>query len=253
MTQCKRILDLDLDFFLEPFNALRSSTRLDGDEFSPWTEAAVREFLEKKCLLNREAKIPGCVIERHDQAFDLLKSLRDAGMLAFPIHITHVDPHSDIGVGDPCFRYVHGEVLAMPVNDRETPKRTSGGMHEGNYFTFALACQWFSDVEFVIKSDTPFEDQFPAWAFDMESEDQLLLQLKQRDPVSLYQIPMPSNPRVIRLEPVVPCKIIVHPEFAADAGFDFLILATSPGFTPASSDNLIPVIKEYITPIAGSI
>ena len=47
-------------------------------------------------------------------------------------------------------------------------------------------------------------------------------------------------------EPIIPLKRVPIAQFEADKPFQYALLAQSPGFTPATSDALIPVFREYI-------
>jgi hypothetical protein len=47
-------------------------------------------------------------------------------------------------------------------------------------------------------------------------------------------------------EPLVPFFKIDYNSFNSDGNYDYIFLTQSPGFTPVSSDSLIPVISSYI-------
>jgi hypothetical protein len=66
-----RILDIDLDFFLDNIAHDNSSggERLSEEDFKPWSEEAVREFLESRCGLSTGKRIPGKYIIHHHDAF----------------------------------------------------------------------------------------------------------------------------------------------------------------------------------------
>lgn len=242
-----RVLDLDLDFFLNPFTEHSASPRRLGDEdFTPWKEAAVRDYLEKNCGLKRP--IPGCVAEKHDAAVNCWKGLLENDFFDGPFEVVHVDAHSDLGGGDPCFEYLHEEFLHLPIDERTPRTSGPGAMHEGNYLAFALALRWISRVDFVFNSDTPFCNQFPEWAFKDWDFSTKTIQLKKMAPNPISPI-FGGKPKVVALEPEIPCDFYTEDQYSSDADFDFLFLAKSPGFTPPASDLLIPVIEEYMEPI----
>ncbi|MDY2600682.1 MAG: hypothetical protein SOW23_02700, partial [Eubacteriales bacterium] len=90
------VLDLDLDFFLDNICPLaEKGTRPDANQASPWPEEQVRFFLEHNCGLRRETPVPGALFETHDQALSHWQGLEK------PLSVTHVDAHSDLGVGKP--------------------------------------------------------------------------------------------------------------------------------------------------------
>lgn len=239
------VLDLDLDFFLSPYEGLNAHPRrLSREKFIPWTEDAVRDFLETQCLLDRTAPKPGRFIIEHIDAFWCWRDLLANGILVSPFSLVHVDAHADLGCGGPCFKYLHGELLHLPVNQRATPKTTFGGIHSSNFISFALACRWLTKVDFVFNKDTPLDDQLPNWAFHNWDVASNILELKQMDPDSLKWFD--QQPRAIGSEPAIPCEIHCEDSYRATHEFDFVILAQSPGYTPETSDALISVIREYI-------
>jgi hypothetical protein len=52
--------------------------------------------------------------------------------------------------------------------------------------------------------------------------------------------------RAVAVEPRVPFRLTPIEEYTAEAPFEVGFLCKSPGFTPRKSDELIPVIREYI-------
>ena len=56
-----KILDIDLDFFLNDIANSRSDygERLSSDEYFPWEAEDVKAFLECQCGLTKENKIKG--------------------------------------------------------------------------------------------------------------------------------------------------------------------------------------------------
>ena len=117
-----RVLDLDMDFFLTGVCELAPrGARPSLREARPWAEADVRAFLEENCGLSRQNPIPGRVFETHDGALFLWKEWLEAGRLSAPFHVTHVDAHSDLGIGRPGPAYVLETVLALPLDGSQPP------------------------------------------------------------------------------------------------------------------------------------
>ena len=55
-----------------------------------------------------------------------------------------------------------------------------------------------------------------------------------------------KNPPILALEPEVAFEEVPWQNFTASVLYDYVILSKSPGFTPVESDQLIPVIEDYI-------
>src|ERR1017187_8280837 len=95
-----RVLDLDLDFFVHgvAFMRAKDDDRLPEDEYQPWSLDESVHFLTEQCLLTD--KLPGFVVENHDDLFDLWRNAVSGGAFESPFHVTHVDAHADLGMGD---------------------------------------------------------------------------------------------------------------------------------------------------------
>jgi hypothetical protein len=90
----QRILDLDLDFFVRGVAHWRAqdAARLDAEEYPPWTVRESVDFLRSRCGLT--GPLPGAVVENHGELFFRWRDAIDAGKLAPPFHVTHVDGHA---------------------------------------------------------------------------------------------------------------------------------------------------------------
>lgn len=138
----QRILDIDLDFFLAdccPLAAPGERPALCGHE--PWTPEETKSFLESQCRLNEDIPLPGKIFTTHDEALQWWRQLINAGKLIPPFHVTHIDAHSDLGIGKPGPGYVLYNVLAKPPAKRWNLEEfyTAGQLDEANYLLFALA------------------------------------------------------------------------------------------------------------------
>ncbi|MHA1130923.1 MAG: UPF0489 family protein [Candidatus Helarchaeota archaeon] len=241
------MLDLDLDFFLDNTTySRRLKGRLSGNRYHPWTERQVRDFLEKRCGLSTTRKIQGRLVEDHHEAFYFWKELIDSKMLKIPFEVTHVDAHADLGTGDGTWKYIMGELLHLPVDERANPR--SGhhhNLHEGNYLAFALACRWISRLTFVLHS---------LWRYDLVVyyfKDFYIptgiLQLKKYPKKELNRkfkkYFLKTTP--LAFEPEVPYERIRHYNYITPKPFSFMVLSHSPSYTPKSADALIQIIQEY--------
>mgnify|MGYP000808729019 CR=1 FL=1 len=147
-----RVLDIDLDFFLAdccPLAELGERPSLPGHE--PWEASAVRAFLENQCGLSRTAPKPGRIFETHDGALRFWEEQIAAGRLTAPFDVTHVDAHSDLGIGYPGPNFVLFNVLSMPVQKRldYAAFYAQKKLDEANYLLFALAMRRISSLDNV--------------------------------------------------------------------------------------------------------
>ena len=233
----QRVLDIDLDYFLAdccPLAEQGERPALQGHE--PWTEAEVRAFLEKDCLLSTEQPIPGRVFETHDAALRYWAELLHDGKLQAPFHVTHVDAHSDLGIGWPGPGYVLYNVLSLPPKRRLELDRfyREKKLDEANYLLFALAARIVASLENVrrpfSRADVPMQILLPDGAH---------IRLPQSFP-DLFE-------RMNGPEPSIPYHEYKEDgSFHAAAPYDFVSLAISPRYAPKEADALVPVFEAYM-------
>ena len=233
----QRVLDIDLDFFLAdccPLAEIGQRPVLQGHE--PWSPEDVRSFLEKRCLLSLERPLPGRVFTTHDEALRYWVELMDQGQLNAPFHVTHVDAHSDLGIGYPGPNYVLYNVLSLPPAKRLDLERfyRERKLDEANYLLFALAARIVGSLENVRR---PFSrEDVPQ---NILTNGGAAIRLPQSFP-DLFE-------RVNGPEPTIPYHEYKEDDsFQAAASYDFLSLAISPRYAPLAADELIPVFREYI-------
>ena len=147
-----RVLDIDLDFFLAGCCPLADRGRrpeLFGHE--PWESGRVLRFLEDNCGLSKDRPIPGRIFETHDSALELWRDMLEAKRLTAPFDVTHIDAHSDLGIGYPGPGYVLNGVLPIRYDKRADVEkyRRLNELDEANYLLFALAFRWISSLENV--------------------------------------------------------------------------------------------------------
>jgi hypothetical protein len=155
-----RVLDLDLDAFIYGSAHWREpdGPRLEADEFPPWTLEKLLGFLESQCLLT--GRLPGYAVEDHGELFFRWRDAIDQGLLEPPFHITHVDAHADIGLGDSGYVYLLTELLREPVEARRDPRIGNDALGDGNFLAFAVATRWVSAIEYVLGGrDDDFEEE----------------------------------------------------------------------------------------------
>lgn len=235
----QRVLDIDLDYFLADCCPLAEiGQRPDLKDHEPWEPEAVRLFLERTCLLSKDHPIPGRVFTTHDGALTYWKELMDAGQLKAPFHVTHVDAHSDLGVGYPGPGYVLYNVLALPPKRRLELDRfhQERKLDEANYLLFALAARIVGALENVRR---PFSrNDVPSQLLTLDGAH---IRLPQSFPDLFERINGP--------EPWIPYKEYKEDgSFQAAAPYEYMSLAISPRYAPQEADALIPVFKAYMRP-----
>lgn len=231
-----KVLDLDLDFFLEDCcPPAEPGERPDAEGHEPWEESRIRDFLEKRCHLSKDDPIPGRIFDTHDKALDFWEEQIRNGNLAVPFEVTHVDAHSDLGIGYPGPGYVLYNVLSMKPMNRLRPDffREQKKLDEANYLLFALAFRRISLLENVrnpkSRPDIPVEI------------------LTADDTIRLHSLTSSLFETVNGREPEIP--FIVYNDFTtfeADRKYDYVTAAISLRYLPAEGDFIADLVHEYI-------
>lgn len=240
----RRLLDIDLDFFVHGAAHWRASDgdRLEEDAYPSWSIDDVAGFLSERCGLTEP--LPGFVVEHHGEALDIWRHAFEVGTFTAPLDVTHVDAHADLGFGDAGFVYLMTELLHQPVEERCNPKRGSDGLGDGNWLAFAAACRWVGDLTYVF-NEGGGDDLLRHHMEDFDTKASNL-QLKRVDPAAWERVStrIGANPDVAFEEPRIPIKCRRWDEYETDVAFDAISLCRSPGFTPASSDEIFDWIRE---------
>lgn len=238
MERTMRVLDLDLDFFLQdccPLAPIGERPTLAGH--APWPVETVRAFLEMQCGLSPAHPTPGAIFPTHDCALEFWQRRMAEGRLPAPFHVTHVDAHSDLGIGYPGTGFVRNGVLPMQLDKRCDigRYRAQKQLDEANYLLFAIAFRYVAALDNVrnprSRPDVPQEILVPgrADAIRLDSFAARLMESKNGS------------------EPLVPFHVYEdYRTFSSDAAYDFVTLAISPRYAPAAADALVPVIGAYI-------
>ena len=242
-----RVLDIDLDFFLDNVAMDRSDNdpRLKHDEYHPWSEADVRDFLELRCGLSTTRRIPGKFVTHHRDAFVWWHGLIKAKRLKPPFEVVHVDAHADLGGGTFGYSklFLGEELLHLPLEERADAAEASNKMDSGNYLVTAIACRWVSRLEYVMNPKNFLKD-CEEWLYDPNGNgfDIALPKLQKRKPGFFPGMTL----SVLEHEPTIPFCPTIAEKVSYGGAFDFMLLCQSPAFTPSSADQLIPVIMEYM-------
>jgi hypothetical protein len=253
-----RVLNLDLDFFLNGAVYHRPddvNARPDDEGLIPWEADAVIRFLEGS--LNLRTRRPGRVVEHHDEVFFVWRELLRRGAMTEPFFVCHVDAHSDFCMGSPACAYLHSEFLELPLLQRRRPKEGAEGIDFANYMSFAVGARWISQIDFIVP---PFwQVDIPWWSLTDDFIDcadetlrrgaQVQIELMYAPREKIMSCDSFSKIRKPVGEPKAPLNIIPYKSVLdryRDAHWDFVFLSHSPGYVPASGDELIPVIARYI-------
>ncbi|MDQ7041111.1 MAG: UPF0489 family protein [Rhodothermus sp.] len=241
-----RILDIDLDFFLNKVQFWPGFGRPADPELHPWPPHKVRDFLEHRCGLRRDRPLPGLIVEEHHEIFFDWRRRIQEGRLQPPFEVVHIDAHADLGFGDASVPYVVTELLSLPLKTRAFP-RVGGreGLGPGNYLLFAIACRWISRLTYVYHPGR-YPD-LPEHIVKLDARGEGIIQLPWygwRSPETL-QRHWPDKP--LALEPPVLYREVSGSTLQHLEGpFDLLYIARSPAYTPAEADRLLEVFCEYI-------
>ncbi|MBR4635865.1 MAG: UPF0489 family protein [Clostridia bacterium] len=238
-----RVLDIDLDFFLADCCELADEgerPQLIGHE--PWGEDRVRSFLETNCGLSKASPIPGRVFETHDCALLLWDELLKAGKLTAPFSVTHVDAHSDLGIGRPGPGFVLNSVITLAPDKRADIERyyRMKQLDEANYLLFALAFRWVDALENVRNPRS--RPDIPSFA-EKNGEGEY-------DHIRLSSFASALFEGKNGREPEIPFRVFSdYTAYHTESRFDLISLAISPRYSPREADALIEVVSDYIKPI----
>lgn len=236
-----RVLDIDLDFFLRdccPLAEPGERPELKGHE--PWEPEQVVRFLEDQCGLDAAHPIPGRIFPTHDGALLLWEELIAANRLTVPFHVTHVDAHSDLGIGYPGPGFVLYNVISMPPERRLNVQAfyDQQKLDEANYLLFALAMRRVCSLDNV-RNPRSHAD-IPQSILDPEgSGDIRMMSLTSK----MFEAKNGPEPRI-------PFHVYDdYTTFRADAPYDFVSVAISPRYAPREADALLDVFRRYMTEI----
>lgn len=250
-----RVLDIDLDFFLSDVATFvpQNGKRLPSDDFHPWKERDVRQFMEDALGLQTHSKVPAIFCTHHDEVLTHCEKLIEIGLLQRPFDLVHVDSHADMGCGDNGWV----EILQMASASEKVKSQIHTGYFErigiGNYISYMALLRMLNSLKYVHNPHSTNDvfagylnaDQtqmrIPVWPNNEDefqaAKDCWLLSLG-----SMYRFERKSEVR----EPAIPFQRISGCEYRTDDSFDIAFLAQSPDYTPKESDLLIPILEDYL-------
>ncbi len=244
----------------------------DNDERMPeegwgeevWPASKVRFFLEKNLGLSKDRKIRGRIVVGHNEALSYWKELIFDNRLSVPFEVIHVDSHADLGLGYLSHTYISNTLLGYPVKERPFHNQytsASGDVCEekiGDYLLFAVAYCWISKLTYCANPRGNKNDYIMGTMKDFKEnhvEDRPTFNTIQLLYNSGLKMPYRSDSNETkanyilssRKEPEVPFLIIPTIEDVKyDGDFDYIVMAQSPNYTPASADFIMEILREYI-------
>ncbi|WP_164684706.1 UPF0489 family protein [Brevibacillus reuszeri] len=240
-----------MDFFQSDIaHWVTGDNRLSDDYYKSWSEKDFREFLEVRCLLSKDTPIEGRVVTNHHEAFFFWDQLINSNRIDAPFKVTHIDAHSDTGLGDNGYVYIMGELINYPIGNRRSLLNTKK-VYMGNYLAYALACGWISEINFVLHDDWD-NDIISAHLKNFSYEDKMF-QLKGYaqgiDIGMLYERIIDGTISPTKKDKEIPFILTPWREYQAQEKYDYIVFCQSPGYTPKASDFMLQIIKEYIVEI----
>ena len=230
-----RVLDLDMDFFLTaPCPLAQPGKRPDESCAAAYSDGEVICFLEEQCGLSRAHPVPGAIFDTHDKALDFWHARLADGSLSAPFEVVHVDTHSDLAFGPPGTNYVLNVVLSRLPQQRAIidTYRKAVELDEANYLLFALAFRWISHLSYV-RNPKSHQD-IPPQLLDGEGRIHLRSFIAR-------MMEGKNGP-----EPVIPFDVYDDYRQFQKTGYDFVTLAQSPRYAPASADRIMEIVRQYI-------
>lgn len=245
------VLDIDMDFFISNIAQCGlDNNRLDSDKYKPWSEESFRDFLENKCCLCTDNPIEGKIITNHHEAFHFWDGLINNGKIKTPFSVTHIDAHSDTGLGDNGYVYLTKELMKYPIHNRRDVLNYDK-VTLSNYLSYALACGWIRYVDFVLH-DSWDNDIFTLYLKNFNVKERCFEFKGYDESVELVmEIEKMKEGKIapLSIDPEIPFNLINWKDYETKNRFDYVVFCQSPGFTPETADFMLNVIKDYIIEI----
>jgi hypothetical protein len=241
-------LDLDLDAFLSNVaHWISGNRRLNSRHYIPWAQDTLRLYLEERCLLDRDNRIPGRFAVHHAPAFDYFVGITIAADA--PLNVVHIDGHADLGMGDGSWVYLTSDILSRAPNDRMNPRIGPRSLNNGSYLAFLLATRRVAFLTYVHPPQAQHDLIEMYFVENDPTSGNIQLKRFSREVIAergtLGADPL-NEGDAISLEPCIPFQRIAIADYRAHNRFHNAFLCQSPGFTPRTADALIEVFSEYI-------
>jgi hypothetical protein len=259
------ILDLDLDVFSWPIVYWPQSKDRPGNDHVVATSEDVRFFLEHQCSLSAVNKVPGQEFTDHDEAFFVWRRWIREGRIQTPFDVIHVDAHADMGMGDSGYMYLLSELLALPPEKRDEPRRGSDAINPGNYLMFAIANHWINRLTYIFPWRKPWSCNWKSgsgeiaepYGGDGAPGDLMVMHFRNGDwetklielkhctrEVLRASLGRPDLKPFIRTEPPVAFDFMPVRDFKS-TNITHMVVAQSPKYAPPAADALLPLLRNY--------
>lgn len=265
-----KVLDLDMDYFMDsiantPFSV---QERLPEEDYGDtvWSKNKVISFFENNLGLSKEHKLPGRIVVGHDESLYFWEELLAAGKLEEPFEVIHVDSHADLGLGCSSSDFLQEGIILLPVETRRKIRSFDNNgkiekINIGDYLLWAIAYRMIAKITYCANPNGDKNDY--CWDTLMDFQENFIWS----EPVSNYiqlklnrSMEMPKYNSTKRYkekyldgaikEPEVELRIIPTIDDVKFIGdFDFVVMAQSPNYTPASADFILDIFREYINEI----
>jgi hypothetical protein len=241
----QHVLDIDLDFFVDPvIHWPPQNERPSGDDHDVWSIDDALTFLRTRCGVT--GRLPGFLTENHAELFPMWRRAIEAHVLTPPFHVTHVDAHADLRLGDAGYMYLLTNLVFRPVEERQHPAVGHSGLNDGNFLSFAIACRWLAELEYVYTGEGGDELSCVMEGFDPRG-DHIELAGMTRDQIERLWCHVVGDPiPVAHREPKVPYRSARWDTFQAVEPYDFICLTRSPPYAPPTADPIYDAIRDAL-------
>ena len=248
----QRILDIDLDFFLDEILYANDEPRgrPNAGDYQPDSIDDALAFLRSRCQLSTDTPVPGHVCKHHREVWFHWRSMLKRGDLKAPFEVIHIDAHADMGLGNNSCLYIAEELLAHPPQRRRVPTgRESWQLGDCNFIAYALATQWIGKLTYVTHPQWIDDIQWLHMKdFDTKSG---FVQMKRfesgfaeelEDFMDVKRLPFEADPDI-------PMDVIPRADFQLESPPDYLFISHSPNYTPPTADKLFKTMKPFVKPL----
>lgn len=265
------VLDIDLDYFVkaQAHTSFSVKTRLSEDEYSHlvWKKDDVIDYIENHLGLSKKKKVLGRFIQGHNESLYFWEELMQEHKLETPFEVIHVDSHADLGLGQTSHAFLQGAFLRFPVEIRRKIRNTNDGMGItiGDYLLWAIGYQMISKITYCANPFISPEKQMDiCWTTLKDFKEEYsngkdifhdIIQLKHNPNCDIALLLDDSYEKIYLegctiFEPEVPLTVIpTIKDVKFDGNFDYITVAKSPNYTPASADYILDILKEYMIEI----
>ena len=265
-----RVLDLDMDYFMTEIanTSFSCKERLNEKDYgnSVWSADEVRQFLELNLGLSKRHKLPGRIVSGHNEILFFWEELINSKRLSDPFDVVHVDSHADLGLGDASWSFLQSAFLTLPTNSRRKIREYEfcGNKREisiGDYLLWAVAYRMVSSIIYCAnpngdKNDyvlDTLKDFCEEYIWDKPVKNYIQLKYNKMMKMPSYDSSDAYKKKYLEgamKDPEVELLIIpTIKDVKFDGNFDYVVMAQSPNYTPASADFILDIFREYIVEI----